>query len=205
MSRRAAALVLGAVLAGCALTGKPPPAIQYYVLSVPGTPQTPLPGPVEVHRFTADQPFATERIAYRSSPYRIDYYVYNRWAADPRSMVASAVRDYLDRQPRSTDAAPFVVSGHVRRLEEVDEGKGRRGTVAVDLKIERDGQVLLEHDYSETEPSESETIEGVVAALSRALGRILDQAAGDVAAATPRSGERQLSHRPQSRGSGSPK
>lgn len=190
---RATGVLLMVSLASCALlTRKPPPAIQYYVLAVPGTPPTPLTAPLEMGSFTADQPYATERIAYRTSPYRIDYYVYNRWAADPRSMVAAAARDYLGKAPAADDGPPLELSAHIRRIEEIDEPNGtRQGAIAVDVKVVQDGRIVLAHDYGETEPAKSANVESVVEAQSRALGRILDQVAA--ALATPAAGKRQPS------------
>ena len=40
MRRGKAVVVLGAALAGCALTRTPPPPIQYYVVSVPAPPHS---------------------------------------------------------------------------------------------------------------------------------------------------------------------
>src|SRR4051794_23057048 len=73
----AAALACGA-LAACSFS-RPTPETRYYTLTVPGRPATHLDGAVKVGIFTADQPYATERFAYRSSPYALEYYTYHRW------------------------------------------------------------------------------------------------------------------------------
>ena len=184
MTRRARTVLVACaalVLAGCA---RRTPELRYYTLAVPGAPARALDAPVRVGPFSADPPYTTARLAYRTSPYRLDYYVYHRWAADPRQVVASAVRDYLEQPTRDPRGEPFEVQGHVRRLEEVDEADGRSGAVALDLRVERGGRLVLERSYAATEPAEGRGPEATTAALSRALGRILDRLTADLAGAT---------------------
>jgi ABC-type uncharacterized transport system auxiliary subunit len=176
------------VVAGCALT-RTGPDMRYYTLALPGTPPSGLDGPVRVGTITSDQPYATERIAYRSSPYRLDYYTYHRWAADPRNLVRAAARDYFERLPPAS-GLPFELEGNIRRLEEVDDNPEWQGAIAIDVRVARAGRVVLERAYGETEPAESKRPEAVAAAVSRALQRILDRVVADVAerehaAATP--------------------
>jgi ABC-type uncharacterized transport system auxiliary subunit len=168
------------VAAGCSLARRTPEP-RYYTLAVPGAPVAHLPAPVRVGVFTRDQPYATARLAYRTSPYRLNYYTYHRWAADPALVVAAAVRDYLERAGGADGAPPFVIEGHLRRLEEVDAAGSRQGALTLDVRVMRDGQVVLERSYTETEPADAETTEAVAAALSRALGRVLDRVAGELA------------------------
>ncbi|MEA2624773.1 MAG: ABC-type transport auxiliary lipoprotein component, partial [Candidatus Binatota bacterium] len=76
-------------LAGCSLA-RAVPDTHYYTLALPGTPRTKLSGRVAIVSLTADAPYATAPIVYRSSEYQLDYYTYHRWAADPREVVANA-------------------------------------------------------------------------------------------------------------------
>jgi ABC-type uncharacterized transport system auxiliary subunit len=169
---RRAAFLLCAVAAAACSTRQPAPRIQYYTLTVPGPAPARPPGGVEVARVTADPPYDTARIAYRVSPYRLDYYVYHRWAADPPRLVAMAIRDWFGSASPDGEE-PFVVSAHLRRLEEVDAADGWRGAFAVDVRVERGGRTVLARSFDETEPAEGRTPEAVAAALSRALGRVL--------------------------------
>lgn len=184
MRRRAALVVLSVVLGACAFARRPP-AMRYYTLAVPGAPQGNLPAPIVVGAFTADDAYGTARLAYRTSPYRLDYYVYHRWAADPRRVLETAVRDYLERARSGTDGAPLDLTGHVRRLEELDTGKGCTAVLELEVRIERAGRVLLARPYADSEPAEACRPEAVVAALSRALGRILDRGIADLDPAAP--------------------
>ena len=174
-----AAAVIVVSIAGCFLR-QSPPRMRYYTLTPPGRPVTTLPGPVHVAVFTADEPYTSARLAYRSSPYRLSYYGYHRWAAGPRSLVANAVRDYLRQAVTEETPPPFEVTGHILRLEEVDESTGWYGVLAIDLRIRRGGRVLVDGTYAESEAATAHNPEAVVAALSRALGRILDRALSEL-------------------------
>lgn len=188
MTRRRA--VAGVVLVTIAMLGpaacslaRRTPAIRYYTLAPPGAPPGALGGAVRVGNFTADQPYTGERIAYRTSPYRLDYYTYHRWAADPRRLLAATARDYLEQAGQKGAAGPALeIEGHIRRLEEVDADDAWEGALVLDLKVSRGGKQLLERSYTESEPTQARNPEAVVAALSRALGRILDRLASDLAA-----------------------
>jgi ABC-type uncharacterized transport system auxiliary subunit len=173
MTRASIALVAALTLAGCAFA-RATPNVRYYTLAITAQPSTTLAAPIRVGALTSDQPYATERIAFRSSPYQLDYYTYHRWAADPRNLIRTVARDYFERAA-SGSGVPFDIEGNIRRLEEVDESNGWRGALALDLRLARGGKVLLERAYSESEPAESHSPEAVAAALSRALQRILDQ------------------------------
>ncbi len=175
-----AALVVAALtLAGCSLA-RSIPNVRYYTLAITGQPSTTLGAPIHVATITGDQPYATERIAFRTSPYQLDYYTYHRWAADPRNLIRTVARDYFERAGGAS-GVPFELDANIRRLEELDEPSGWRGAVALDVRLARGGRVVLERAYSETEPAESRRPEAVAAALSRALQRILDQVLAEAA------------------------
>lgn len=179
----AALAALAAVLAGCAI-GRATPHIRYYTLAVRDEPAARIAAPVHVVAFTSDQPYASERIAYRTSPYRLDYYTYHRWAADPRDLIRTSARDYFERASGGT-GLPYEIEGNIRRLEEVDQGGvqgGADAALALDLRVARGGTVVLARAFTETEHAESRHPEAVAAALSRALQRVLDQIARELAA-----------------------
>jgi ABC-type uncharacterized transport system auxiliary subunit len=169
---------------GC-ISSQRVPRMRYYTLAPPASAAA-VPVAVETGRFTADPPYDTARIAYRTSPYRLDYYVYHRWAADPARLVAMAARDYFAPAATRDGAVPFVVDGHVRRLEEVDRPDGWHGVLALDVTVRRGDAVVLERRFAETERAEERTPEAVAAALSRALGRALDTIAESLARIAPR-------------------
>lgn len=156
----------------------------YYTLAVSGAPPRALPGPVQVGGFTTDAAYATPRLAYRSSPYRLQYYVFHRWAAgSPQRAVEAALGEYLSRAPAAGTGPPIRIGGDIRRIEELDEPGGRHGVLAIEFRVERQGEPWLERSYQDSEPAEADTPEAVVAALSRALGRILARLMDDLASA----------------------
>ena len=186
--RRASTLATLAALAlaGCALF-RGTPQVRSYTLTLAGEPPARLAEPVRIGVFTIDQPYATERLAYRTSPYRLDYYTYHRWAADPRQLVQAAARDYVERAAASgagaeTAGTPLEITGHIRRIEELDAPAGWQGALALDLRVERGNTLVLARSYAETEPAEARNPEAVAAALSRALARILDDLVAELAA-----------------------
>jgi len=174
-----ALLIAAAALNACSLASRTP-EMRYYTLAVTGTPSAPLSAPLRLGTFTVDEPYGSARLAYRTSPYRLEYYTYHRWAAEPRLMVAIAIRDYVERAAVTGTGAPLELTGHLRRMEEVDGAIGWSGDLAIDLRITRAGAAVLERSYAETEPAESRDPEAVVAALSRALRRILERALADI-------------------------
>ena len=187
--RRALLVLACAALSACSVLGsRPTPETRYYTLTVPGEPAVRLARAVKIGTFTIDQPYASERFAYRTSPYALEYYTYHRWAGNPRTIVAAAARDYVERAAAPGAHPSLEMQGHIRRLEEVDEPAAWSGAVAMDVVVTRDGTVVLERSYAEAEPAEKRNPEAVAAALSRALGRILDQVLRDVEASAQPAG-----------------
>lgn len=161
---------LAMVVAGCTLV-RSTPALRHWVLAVPPSGGAPLPAPVRVGTVTADPAYASSRLAIRTSPYAIDYRVYDRWASPPRSLLAAVLRDALEQD--AGDGAPVVVEGEVRRIEGVVDDDAARGDVVLQLRAIRGGAVLVDETYAEVEPARSDDPEDLAAALSRALGRTI--------------------------------
>lgn len=179
MRRRArltVGLVLAVGLAGCALR-RETPQVRYYTLAVEQPEH--LGAPATVLAFTIDPPYRDVRLAYRASPYQLDYYTYHRWAAPPRQLLTSIVRDYFGSHD-AADTPRIEITGHIRRFEEVDGKDGWSGALTVALTASQAGIRLVDATYAEVEPAERKEPEAVVAALSRALGRILERFAADV-------------------------
>jgi ABC-type uncharacterized transport system auxiliary subunit len=176
-------VLLCAVLAGgCLFGGKRAPQIRYYTVAL-GTQETHLPFAVRVGNFGAAPPYRSTRIALRRSRFQLDYYDFNRWAANPQSLLAAAVQNYFNRVGNPHDANPIEVNGHVDRLEAVVIDGGLRAVAAITFDAHHDHRVLLQHSYVEKVPVDGEEPENVVAALSEALDRILGRFAADLTAA----------------------
>lgn len=175
-------LLLGMGGIGC-FGGRPTPQIRYY--TIPLAVDAPrLPFGVRVGIFTAEPSYRSTRIAYRRSRYRIDYYDFNRWAANPQSLLAASVQNYFERISNPDDPTPIRLNGRIDRLEAVATGKGLRAVCALTFDAQRKDGPLLQRSYTEKVPVvEGEEAEDVVAALSHALERILVRLTTDLAAA----------------------
>jgi uncharacterized lipoprotein YmbA len=195
----AAAIAIAALLAAC---GGKLPETRYYQLAAPtAAPGASAPAargggePVLVlEPLSVDEAYQDDRIVYRTSPYRIDYYHYHRWSAPPGVMIASYLEQALERSGRFravvrelADGTAAVLSGRVIAIEEVDESRARwLGRIAVELTLKdaQSGAVLWTGELAETEPLAQQTPEGLARALSAALARITERAIPEIAART---------------------
>jgi len=177
-----ACMLLGVLLAAGCFGGKRAPQIRYYTVAV-GQSSAHLPFAVRVGAFGAAPPYRSTRIALRRSKYRLDYYDFNRWAANPQSLIAAAVQNYFDRIGTPTAVSPITVTGRIDRLEAVQHGNDLRAAAAITFDAQGQEGLALQHAYSERVDVEGDEPEEVVSALSTALDRILARFADDLAAA----------------------
>jgi len=138
-----------------------------------------------------DPAYDDDRIVYRTTPYRLDYYQYHRWSAAPGMMVGNYLEQAFERSGRfrsvvreqSADA-PAVLGGRVIAIEEIDTSKTSwRGRIVIELTLTatRTGGVLWTQQFDESEPLAAQTPEGLAKALSTAMARIATRAAPVVA------------------------
>jgi ABC-type uncharacterized transport system auxiliary subunit len=175
-------------LAACA--GKTPET-RFYQLASPGQTTTansagvPLGAALQIEPLDTDPAYDDERMVYRLTPYRLDYYNYHRWSSTPGTLIA----DFLERSfessgrfrnvTRDASGAPVTLGGRVVAIEEVDKNKASWvGRVVIELRLTdpATGQVIWSEQYEENEPVKQQTPEGLAAALSTALRRISDRA-----------------------------
>lgn len=190
-----------ALFAACA--GKVPET-RYYQLGAPtGAPATaaaPAPAPddaepgaapmIVLESLAVEDAYQDERIVYRASPYRLDYYNYHRWSAPPSTMVSSYLEQALERSGKFravvrelADGVPVVLGGRLIAIEEIDESPTRwlgRISVELTLKDAESGDVLWVRELTETEPLTEQSQEGLARALSKAMGRIAARAIPEI-------------------------
>jgi uncharacterized lipoprotein YmbA len=187
----------GAVLSAC---GGKVPETRFYQLAAPTAKAPAADGAKDgdlvlvLEPLSVDDAYQDERIVYRTSPYRLDYYQYHRWSAAPGTLIADYLEQALERSGRfravvreSTESAPAVLSGRVIALEEVDESPARwlgKVTVELTLKDAQTGAVLWTDQLAETEPLPAQTPEGLARALSAAMDRIAKRAIPEIAERT---------------------
>ena len=178
------------VLVACA--GKVPET-RYYQLAVATPPGAQAAGPaIAVEPLAADAAYDDDRIVYRLTPYRLDYYNYHRWSSPPGTMLGNYLQDAFTRSGRfravvhdATDAVPVTLGGRVIAIEEVDKSKTQWvGRVALELTLTdtTTNKVLWSQTFDETEPLRMQTPEGLAQALSVAMQRISDKALPEVVA-----------------------
>ena len=183
---------LALLLLALAACGSTPPATRYYHLA---TPQVHKPAGklvLVLEPLTTDEAYDDERIVYRTSPYRLDYYDYHRWSAAPGVLVGNFLEEALERgghvravrRDLTTDA-DAILSGRIAAIEEVDVSKQRweaRIVLELQLSDASSGETLWSEQYEEHEPLRDQSPEGLARALSAALGRIVASAGPEIAA-----------------------
>jgi ABC-type uncharacterized transport system auxiliary subunit len=175
----------------CAACGGKLPETRYYQLAPPAAQATRGDTVLVLETLTAEAAYDDDRIAYRTTPVRIDYYHYHRWSSAPGVMVSNYLEQALEATGRFravvrelTAAAPVVLGGRVLAIEEVDRSTAAwfaRIVLELTLSDARTGEALWTEQREETEPLAQRTPEGLAAALSTAMSRIVARAAPVIA------------------------
>ena len=179
-----AALCLAFALTACA--GKLPET-RYYQLASPATPAPSNSGvALVVETLETDNAYDDERIVYRLTPYRLDYYNYHRWSAPPGTLIGNFLEAAFEASGRfrsvsrdTNSEAPVILGGRVIALEEVDKSKTSWvGHAVIELRLTdaTTGDVVWSQQFDESEPVKDQTPEGLAQALSKALDRIAKNA-----------------------------
>lgn len=144
-----------------------------------------------IEPLSADDAYQDERIVYRTSPYRLDYYQYHRWSASPGVLIAGYLEQALQQSGHfravvreHDEGASVILTGRVVAIEEVDESRTRwLGRVAIELTLKdaKTGAVLWTEELAETEPLSAQNPEGLARALSSAMSRITARAVPEIA------------------------
>jgi ABC-type uncharacterized transport system auxiliary subunit len=177
------------LLAACA--GNTPETRYYQLAAPPVTAKEPAAVAVAVEPLVTDAAYDDDRIVYRLTPYRLDYYNYQRWSSPPGTMLGNYLQDVIAKSGRfravlheASDAVPVTLGGRVIALEEIDKSKTQWvGHVAVELTLTDTvtNKVLWAQQYDETEPLKEQTPEGLAQAISTAMARITERALPTVA------------------------
>lgn len=182
MTRLLLVVVLGALACG----GKVPET-RFYQLAEPAGGTEPGRGvALAIEPLSTDPAYDDDRIVYRVTPYRLDYYHYHRWSAPPGTLIASYLERAFEKSGRfgavtrdDTAGAPVALGGRVIAIEEVDVSKTKWvGRIVLELTLTdtRTGEVLWTEQFDETEPLPVQSPEGLARALSVALAGIVNRA-----------------------------
>ena len=181
-----AALIL---IAAC---GGHVPETRYYQLATQAPPaETHATVALAIEPLIADAAYDDDRIVYRLTPYRLDYYNYQRWSAPPGQLVGNFLQDAFMKSGRfravmheASDAAPVTLGGRLIALEEVDTSKTEWvGHVAIELTLtdNQTNKIVWSQQYDETPPLKAQSPEGLAEAISTAMARITQRALPEVA------------------------
>lgn len=182
-------LLLALVLSACA--GKVPET-RFYQLAAPKAAPADNSGvAVVIETLDTESAYDDERIVYRLTPYRLDYYNYHRWSAPPGTLVGNYLEQAFEASGRfravtreANTSAPVTLGGRVIAIEEVDKSKTEwvgRLVVELTLTDNATGDILWSQQFEETEPLPEQKPEGLAMALSKALERIAARAVPVVA------------------------
>jgi ABC-type uncharacterized transport system auxiliary subunit len=173
----------------------------YYTLNLPAPPDPPVPESVRtsiaVREFQSPGYLRQGPIVYRATPEEVGFYEYHRWAADPRTVLTSAVIDRLRAGGQYSvvsmyDGRPnndYVFSGRLEKLEEVDYQAGVKVEVAISAQITRaaTGATVWSNAVSEVGTVSQRSVPGVVSEMNRtvdlAINKLLSTVPAPLAAA----------------------
>ena len=130
-------------LALCAACGGKSVQTRYYQLASPSGSKPGDSDVLVVEPLTTDAGYDDERIVYRTTPFRVDYYQYHRWTSAPGVMVGNYLERALEGSGKfravvreRTPGAPVVLAGRVLAIEEVDRSKTEwLGRIALELVL----------------------------------------------------------------------
>lgn len=177
-------VLLALALSACA--GKTPET-RFYQLAAPKTAPADNAGvALVIDTLDTEGAYDDERMVYRVTPYRLDYYNYHRWSAAPGALVSNYLEQAFEASCRfravtreHNPAAPVTLSGRVIALEEIDKSKTEWiGHVVIELTLvdNTTGDVIWSQQYEENEPLPEQKPEGLAKAMSKALDRIAQRA-----------------------------
>jgi ABC-type uncharacterized transport system auxiliary subunit len=159
----------------------------------------PIAGTLSIEPFESDSVYSDDRIVYRTSPYRLDYYDYHHWTSPPSLHVTDYLRNAYGRTGLfkrvvvGAEAMPeAVLSGRVTAFDEVDESQtswAARLELELYLEDARTRRALWSQRYAESEPIKTRNPEGLAVALSAAMARVVQSSAPAVAHAMQIRGE----------------
>jgi uncharacterized lipoprotein YmbA len=182
------------MLAACA---KPPSLINRYVLDYPPPAvgrAGPLDADIKVELFSVDEAINRVDMVYKENPYKTGVYQYNRWRANPGSLVT----DFLTRDLREarlfkgvlaydrSGKARFHLEGGVADFQENDlpgpwQAALSLNVTLVDTDKENVAQrVLFQRTYSTQETMPARTPQGLAEAMSAAMEKLSQRIIADV-------------------------
>jgi ABC-type uncharacterized transport system auxiliary subunit len=168
----------------------------YYTLNLPAPPDPPAQQNVRssmaVREFQAPGYLRQGPIVYRTTPEQVGFYEYHRWAADPRTLVTSAVIEHLRASGEYSTVSiyngrpgnDYIFSGKLEKLEEVDYDAGVKVEVAMSAQITRvkTGATVWSNAVSEHGTVSKRNVAGVVLQMNRTMETAINKLLASVPA-----------------------
>jgi len=186
-----APIVLGATLTACTALG-PPPADEasiYLLDARPAMSRAPAPvrATLAVGTPRAWPGFETPRMAYVKQPHELQYFTKSRWADSPARMLSPLLVQALDQSGAFGAVVynPGAVTGTLRLDTELvrmqQEFQSEPSRVRVTLRAQlvdvQERRVIAVREFDEIETAAADNAYAGVAALNRALERMLPRLA----------------------------
>ena len=173
-------VAIGTSLTGCGGKIRYP---TYYTLNLPAPPdpsaQNGVRTSIAVREVQAPGYLRQGPIVYRTTAEQIGFYEYHRWAADPRTLVTSAVIDHLRASGKYSSVSTYngrpnidyIFSGKLEKLEEVDYESGVKVEVVMSAQITRvaTGATVWSNAVSEVGVVSRRNVPGVVSQMNRTV------------------------------------
>ena len=169
-----------AALAACASA----PELDHYTIDMTPSGRVEVATNLDVNGVVVSDKLAQRRIVIHVSPTRIETYANARWASGVRQMVEQKLAAELGAP--AVGSRRLMLDGLVTAFEQVDRTAGPQARVRIDVEIREAGSnrsepPLLKKTYEAVRPAASDSVDGVVQALSRCLEEIAVEIAEDAA------------------------
>ena len=141
-------------------------------------------GALVVRDFACADYLCDGRIVYRPTTTEVGYYEYHRWAMTLRRMITDSIagrvrtRGVFTAVESSQNAAdaPYVLTGTIERLEEVDDGRDVQAVVEISAQLfdTRTQKSVWRRSEIASEAVMNRDVPGVVSSLSTATRHAID-------------------------------
>jgi ABC-type uncharacterized transport system auxiliary subunit len=152
-------------------------------------------GALAVRDFSCPDYLCDGRIVYRPTRTEVGYYEYDRWAMTLRRMITDSIAGHLRtggvfasvESGKAAAGVPYVLTGAIERLEEVDDGRDVEAAVQLSAQLvdTRTLQTIWRYSATASEPVTKRDVSGVVVSLSAAARRAIDALVASLEATLP--------------------
>lgn len=180
MIRNISMVAFLAILASCASA----PKMDHYIIDMTPSGRVETAANLDVSGIVVSEKLAQRRIVIQSSPTRVETYATARWATGVREMVEQKLATEFGAPVAGS--RNLVLDGMVTAFEQVDGTAGPQARVRLDVEIRdvgsnRSEDPLLAKTYEVVRAAETDSVDAVVRALSRALEDMAVEIAADAA------------------------